>query len=365
MLDIDALVSASDKQAARDQHGAHRSRRCWASATAPYAGRISLETEFAGFSMGSRGQRLEFEHPGRAHISDRMAAQGGYRSVKLKGEDGPRPERLHQRMAIRAGAEPLARARERAAACPRRSRSAASPAGIVRDYLDHLRVERGLWPRTRSWPTASDLARLERLRRRPPARRAGAGQRISATSSAACTGPGPVHASVARAVHAVRGPLPLRRARGAARRRPHGEPARPRAPSRRCRASSRWRRSRRCWTRPTSPPRSGLRDRAILEVLYATGLRVSELIGLRPRTSTWTWACSPASARAGKERLVPLGQQARQWMRRYCVRGRGRGCGSARRARLFLNHRGGRLSRMGLWGIVRRHAVSAGRRNGC
>ncbi len=105
----------------------------------------------------------------------------------------------------------------------------------------------------------------------------------------------------------------------------------------------------------------GVRDRAILEVLYATGLRVSELIGLRPRDVDLEVGILTAFGKGRKERLVPLGRVAADWLRRYqkdvrpgLVRGGGEG------APLFVNNRGGRLSRMGLWGIVRRHAVTAG-----
>lgn len=103
----------------------------------------------------------------------------------------------------------------------------------------------------------------------------------------------------------------------------------------------------------------GLRDRAILEVLYAAGLRVSELTGLRPEDVDLQLGILTCTGKGGKERLVPLGQQARQWVRLYLEEVRGL---LARRPvpYLFLNQRGGRLSRMGLWGIVRRHAVRAG-----
>ena len=101
----------------------------------------------------------------------------------------------------------------------------------------------------------------------------------------------------------------------------------------------------------------GVRDRAILEVLYAAGLRVSELIALRAEDVDFELGVLTCLGKGGKERLVPLGQQARAWIRRYLeeVRGAGR-----RSPVLFLSHRGGKLSRMGLWGIVRRHALAAG-----
>jgi integrase/recombinase XerD len=104
----------------------------------------------------------------------------------------------------------------------------------------------------------------------------------------------------------------------------------------------------------------GVRDRAILEVLYAAGLRVSELTSLRPDDVDLDLGVLTCIGKGNKERLVPLGQQARRWVQRYAAEVRGALARTRPAPWLFLNHRGGRLSRMGLWGIVRRHAVTAG-----
>jgi integrase/recombinase XerD len=104
----------------------------------------------------------------------------------------------------------------------------------------------------------------------------------------------------------------------------------------------------------------GIRDRAILEVLYATGLRVSELIALKAADIDFQVGVLRAFGKGRKERLVPLGAPARRWVARYQrdVRpGLARGAGAIE---LFLSQRGGCLTRMGVWGIVRRHAVAAG-----
>ncbi|HET7746476.1 MAG TPA: site-specific tyrosine recombinase XerD, partial [Vicinamibacteria bacterium] len=103
----------------------------------------------------------------------------------------------------------------------------------------------------------------------------------------------------------------------------------------------------------------GLRDRAILEVLYATGLRVSELIDLRPQDLDLTVGIVTCFGKGRKERLVPLGGSARGWILRYLDVRDGLLRGGAAKV-LFVSRRGGRLSRMGLWGIVRRHAVTVG-----
>jgi integrase/recombinase XerD len=104
----------------------------------------------------------------------------------------------------------------------------------------------------------------------------------------------------------------------------------------------------------------GLRDRAMLEVLYATGLRVSELIGLRVGDLDMEVGIVTCFGKGGKERLVPLGEIARSWVRRYLAEARSFLAGPRSPAVLFLSRRGGPLSRMGLWGLVRRHAVTAG-----
>jgi integrase/recombinase XerD len=109
----------------------------------------------------------------------------------------------------------------------------------------------------------------------------------------------------------------------------------------------------------TSTP-LGLRDRAILETMYATGLRASEVISLKPSDVDLEVGLLVAFGKGSKERLVPLGREAQSWIRRYLAEARpamsrGRPVGA-----LFASRRGARLSRMGLWTIVRRHAVKAG-----
>jgi integrase/recombinase XerD len=113
---------------------------------------------------------------------------------------------------------------------------------------------------------------------------------------------------------------------------------------------------------PDTDTALGVRDRAILEVLYATGLRASELVGLRLADVDLEIGLLTCFGKGRKERIVPLGQQARRWIQRYLseVRGSRRGAKRQAAAQLFLSNRGGPLSRMGLWCIVRRHAVRAG-----
>lgn len=104
----------------------------------------------------------------------------------------------------------------------------------------------------------------------------------------------------------------------------------------------------------------GVRDRALLEVLYATGLRVSELTGLRASDVDLEVGLLSCIGKGGKERLVPLGQVARRWVERYLAEVRPFLTKRRPAETLFVSQRGGRLSRMGVWGIVRRHALAAG-----
>jgi integrase/recombinase XerD len=104
----------------------------------------------------------------------------------------------------------------------------------------------------------------------------------------------------------------------------------------------------------------GLRDRAILEVLYATGLRASELTSLTLEGLDLELGVVRVLGKGSKERLVPLGREAQRWTRRYLDETRPFFARDASPPVVFLSQRGGRLSAMGLWGIVRRHAVTAG-----
>jgi integrase/recombinase XerD len=103
----------------------------------------------------------------------------------------------------------------------------------------------------------------------------------------------------------------------------------------------------------------GVRDRAVLEVFYATGLRLSELIHLRAADVDMRMGLITCFGKGRKERLVPLGAEAQRWIRRYLDEVRGRLARSETPV-LFLSNRGRAFSRMGLWGLVRRHAVTAG-----
>ncbi|HEX2161217.1 MAG TPA: site-specific tyrosine recombinase XerD [Thermoleophilaceae bacterium] len=103
-----------------------------------------------------------------------------------------------------------------------------------------------------------------------------------------------------------------------------------------------------------------LRDRALLELMYACGLRASEATGLEVTDLDLDELLLRARGKGSKERLVPVGRTAADAVRRYLERGRPQLVGASVEARLFLNFRGGALTRQGLYKIVQRHARSAG-----
>ena len=110
-----------------------------------------------------------------------------------------------------------------------------------------------------------------------------------------------------------------------------------------------------------STPR-GLRDRAVLELLYATGLRVSELVSLRPADLHLDASYLTCIGKGSKERLVPIGAEATRWMERYLREARPRLLGARTSSRVFVNARGGGvgLSRVGFWKVLKGYARSAG-----
>jgi site-specific recombinase XerD len=104
----------------------------------------------------------------------------------------------------------------------------------------------------------------------------------------------------------------------------------------------------------------GLRDRAALELLYGGGLRVSELTGLRPGDLDLERGLVRVEGKGGRQRIVPTGRLAAEASRRYLARGRPFLGKQQEPAAFLLNARGRRISRQGVFGIVRGHAAAVG-----
>ncbi len=104
----------------------------------------------------------------------------------------------------------------------------------------------------------------------------------------------------------------------------------------------------------------GLRDRTMLELMYASGLRVSELVTLRTVHLSLAEGALRVSGKGGKERLVPFGEEARAWLVRYAAEARGAILGPHRSEALFVTARGEPMTRQSFWLIVRKHARAGG-----
>jgi integrase/recombinase XerD len=106
----------------------------------------------------------------------------------------------------------------------------------------------------------------------------------------------------------------------------------------------------------------GVRDRSVLELLYATGMRASECLGLTLDDVNLSAGYVVCTGKGRKQRLVPVGAEAARWVSRYLRDVRPLSTRVRDSGRLFVNPRGGRLSRQSLWTIVRRAAARAGLR---
>jgi len=104
----------------------------------------------------------------------------------------------------------------------------------------------------------------------------------------------------------------------------------------------------------------GLRDRAMLETLYATGLRVSELVGLKLSQVSLDMGVVRVLGKGNKERLVPLGEEAIDWLKRYCTTARAELGGDAKAEAVFVTARRGPMTRQAFWQLIKRHAATAG-----
>ncbi len=103
----------------------------------------------------------------------------------------------------------------------------------------------------------------------------------------------------------------------------------------------------------------GLRDRTMLELMYASGLRVSELVGLKTVSVSFAEGALRVTGKGAKERLVPFGEEAHAWMQRYLGEARAAILGGQSSDALFVTGRGGPMTRQMFWKLVKTHAASA------
>ena len=110
---------------------------------------------------------------------------------------------------------------------------------------------------------------------------------------------------------------------------------------------------------PDSGTDLGLRDKAMLETLYASGLRVSELVGLKVQQVSLDMGVVRVLGKGAKERLTPLGEEALDWIQRYQKLARPAILGARKSDALFVTARGAPMTRQAFWGLVKRYAARA------
>ena len=230
---------------------------------------------------------------------------------------------------------------------------------LIDSYLNHLRIERRLADHTLE-SYARDLRKLAQFA-------AGRGKNIDALDRRELdrfvqklAGQGLSPRSVSRAVAAVRS---FYRFATLERRRPEN-------PADDLQAPRAWRALPkflsvedvdRLIRRPDTSTVRGIRDRALIELLYATGLRVSELVQLRVADVDLEVGYLTCTGKGGKQRIVPIGDEAASWVRRYLSSARPALVRTGASPRLFVNARGGRaLTRVGFWKILKGYARQMG-----
>lgn len=104
----------------------------------------------------------------------------------------------------------------------------------------------------------------------------------------------------------------------------------------------------------------GLRDRAMLELLYASGLRVSELVNLKTVHVGLVEGALRVTGKGSRERLLPFGEEAHRWLRKYLAQSRAAILGGQASEALFVTRRGGPMTRQMFWKLIKAHALHAG-----
>ncbi|MCL6634520.1 MAG: site-specific tyrosine recombinase XerD, partial [Peptococcaceae bacterium] len=113
-------------------------------------------------------------------------------------------------------------------------------------------------------------------------------------------------------------------------------------------------------SQPPGGEPAGLRDRAMLELLYSTGIRVSELVSLNLEHFNAENGFIRCFGKGARERMVPLGNVAARWVKEYLARGRSKLIKPGGTDALFVNQHGRRLTRQGFWKIIKKYARRAG-----
>jgi integrase/recombinase XerD len=227
---------------------------------------------------------------------------------------------------------------------------------LVREFLTYLQVEKGL-ARNSLESYGRDLARLEEWANA----QSKSVESLTRTDLrgwiADLSREGLSPASVARAVSAARGLFRFLMLDGHIQRHPAEDLNTPQRGARLPRFLSE-EEMERLLAAPDIATDEGIRDRAMIELLYAAGLRVSELVGLKRADVNLDAGLVACHGKGSKERRVPIGKSATHWLQQYTgVRARSR---KTHNPHLFLNSLGAPLTRNVAWAMIKRHALHAG-----
>ena len=230
---------------------------------------------------------------------------------------------------------------------------------LVDAYLSHLAVERRLSPHTVE-SYGRDLSQLSEMAAGLGRPVEGLDRRALEQNVRGLMGEGRSPRSVARSVACVRGFYRYLVLAGHRRDNPAGDLQAPRAWKTLPKFLSMEEVDRLLQSPDTTQPR-GVRDRALIELLYATGLRVSEMVGLRQQDVNLDSGYLTCTGKGRKQRLVPVGDEAAAWLTRYVTEARPVLLKRRASPRLFVNARGGAgLTRVGFWKIVKAYGKQAG-----
>lgn len=230
----------------------------------------------------------------------------------------------------------------------------------VTEFLDALQTERGVSPNTVS-AYRRDLTGFQRFLAEHSRTFQQVGVEDLSLYLLALRQQGLGRASVARRFSALRGLYRHCLREGGVTRDPTERLEVPRLPRRLPRTLSLSEVAALLETSPATGP-AGLRDRALLELLYATGMRASECLSLRIEDVNFSAGYVVCTGKGSRQRLVPVGALALKWVRRYLAEARSRFVKRGDPGILFLNQRGKPLSRQALWDQVKRAARAAGLR---
>jgi integrase/recombinase XerD len=226
---------------------------------------------------------------------------------------------------------------------------------LVREFLNYIQVEKGLSTNTLQ-SYARDIARMQGWAQKQGKQAERLERKDLREWIASMSREGLAPSSVARAVSAARGFFRFLMLDGHIKRHPAEDLHTPQRVSRLPQFLTE-EEMHRLLCAPDIKTDLGVRDRTLLEVMYATGLRVSELCGLKTSDVDLDAGLLTCHGKGSKQRRIPIGKSAVHWLQRYC--GIRKQFGSETKAELFL-HRGRMLTRQAAWAIIKTYAAQAG-----